>query len=116
MENSYENHIKRVKKKDLIILRVKVEVIPDHVVPSLSVCLCLSLFVCLSVSVCLSLSLSTSIALHFLSTNILYGKILSRKKFSQGHVFATLRLILENVSSGKLSGDRNIVKTKSNDV
>ena len=58
MENSYENHIKRVKKKDLIILRVKVEVISDHVVPSLSVCLCLSLFVCLSVSVCLSLSLN----------------------------------------------------------
>ena len=114
MENSYENHIKRVNKNDLIILRVKVEVISDHVVPSLSVCLCLSLFVCLSVSVCLSLS--TSIALYFLSTNILYGKILSRKKFSQGHVFVTLRLILENVSSGKLSGDRNIVKTKSNDV
>ena len=50
MENSYENHIKRLKKNDLIILRVKVEVISDHVVPSLSVCLCLSLFVCLSVS------------------------------------------------------------------
>ena len=48
MENSYENHIKRVKKKknDLIILRI--EVISDHVVPSLSVSVCLS--VCLSVS------------------------------------------------------------------
>ena len=62
MENSYENHIKKVKKKnDLIILRI--EVISDHVVPSLSVCLCLSHLVCLSV--CLSVSLNIDCSTFF---------------------------------------------------
>ena len=37
-------------------------------------------------------------------------------KFSQEHVFATLRPILENVSSGKLNRGRHIVKTKLNNV
>ena len=42
--------------------------------------------------------------------------MLSWKKFSQEHVFATLWLILENGSSGKLNGGSNIVKTKLNNV
>ena len=41
---------------------------------------------------------------------------MSRKKFSQEHVFATLWSILDSVSSRKLNQGRNIVKTKLNNV
>ena len=84
MENSYENHIKRVKKKDLIILRVKVEVISDHVVPSLSVCLSLSVSLCLSVCLCLSVSLSLNIDR---STFFKYQYIINIVRYFHGRNF-----------------------------
>ena len=78
MENSYENHIKKVKKKnDLIILRI--EVISDHVVPSLSVSVCLTLSVCLSVS--LNIGCSTFFKYQYIINIVRY---FHRRNFHKG--------------------------------